>query len=55
MDNPTEISRSDVDLVVRTLLSNDAYTVLDTIEGEDKFGSAPVRNSYFALPATWMR
>jgi len=35
-DNPTEITRSDVDTVVRTLLNNDAYTVLDNIEGEDK-------------------
>ncbi len=48
-DNPTEVSRSDVNDVIRTLLSADAYTVLDTIEGEDKYGTAPVRNSYFAL------
>lgn len=51
-DNPTEISRSDVDTVVRTLLSNDAYTILDNIEGEDKFGTAPVRDAYFALAST---
>ena len=37
-DNPTEITRSDVDTVVRTLLSNNAYTVLDNIEGQNKFG-----------------
>ena len=51
-DNPTELTRSDVDEVVRTLLDNDAYTVLDNIEGEDKFGTAPVRDAYFALAST---
>ena len=40
-DVPTEITRSDVDLVVRTLLNNNAYTIMDNIEGEDKFGTAP--------------
>lgn len=48
-DNPTELTRSDIDDVVRSLLSNNAYTVLDHIEGEDKFGTAPVRDAYFAL------
>jgi N4-gp56 family major capsid protein len=51
-DNPTELTRSDVDTVVRTLLNNNAYTVLDNIEGEDKFGTAPVRDAYFALCST---
>jgi N4-gp56 family major capsid protein len=51
-DNPTEVSRSDVDEVVRTLLNNDAYTVMDNIEGDDKFGTAPVRDAYFALCST---
>jgi len=39
-DNPTEITRSDVDTVVRALLNNNAYTIMDNIEGEDKFGYA---------------
>lgn len=51
-DNPTEITRSDVDEVVRTLLDNDAYTIMDNIEGDDKFGTAPVRDAYFALAST---
>lgn len=51
-DNPTEIVRSDVDTVVRTLLSSNAYTILDNIEGDDKFGTAPVRDAYFALCST---
>ena len=39
-DNPTELTRSDVDDVVRTLLGNNAYTILDNIEGDDKFGNS---------------
>lgn len=46
-DNPTEITRSDVDSVVRTLLNNNAYTIMDNIEGEDKFGTAPRMNGRF--------
>ena len=51
-DVPTEISLSDVQTVVRALLNNNAYTILDNIEGEDKFGTAPVRDAYFALCST---
>ena len=51
-DNPTEITRGDCDTVVRTLLNSDAYTIMDNIEGEDKFGTAPVRDAYFALCST---
>lgn len=51
-DNPTEITRADVNIVVESLLQNDAYTVLDNIEGEDRFGTAPVRDAYFALSST---
>ncbi len=51
-DVPTEITRADVDLIVRTLLSSDAHMFLSGIEGEDKFGTAPVRNAYFALTNT---
>jgi hypothetical protein len=51
-DVPTEITRSDVDTIVRALLNANAYTILDNIEGEDKFGTAPVRDAYFALCST---
>jgi N4-gp56 family major capsid protein len=51
-DNPTEITRSDVDDVVRTLLDANAWTILDNIEGEDRFGTAPTRDSFFALCST---
>ena len=51
-DNPTEITRSDVDEIIRSLADNNAYTIADNIEGEDKFGTAPVRDAYFALGST---
>jgi N4-gp56 family major capsid protein len=37
-DNPTEITRSDVDTIIRTLADNNAYTIADNIQGEDRFG-----------------
>ena len=51
-DNPTEITRTDVDNIVRALLNNNAYTIMDNIEGEDKFGTAPVRDAFFSLCST---
>ena len=51
-DNPTEITRSDVDTVVRTLRGNNAYSFLSGVEGEDRFGTAPVRDAYFGLGHT---
>ena len=36
-DNPTELTRSDVDEVIRTLVTNNSYTIADNIEGEDRF------------------
>jgi N4-gp56 family major capsid protein len=53
-DVPTEITRSDCDTVIATLANNNAYTIMDNIEGEDKFGTAPVRDAYFALTSTKM-
>ena len=44
-DNPTELTRSDIDDVIRALLGNNAVTLLDHIEGEDKFGTAPTRDA----------
>ncbi len=51
-DNPTEMTRTDIDVIIRTLADNNAYTIADNIEGEDKFGTAPVRDAYFALGNT---
>ena len=51
-DVPTEITRSDVDTVVRTLRGNNAYSFLTGVEGDDRFGTAPVRDAYFGLGHT---
>lgn len=51
-DSPTELTRSDIDSVVRVLLNNNGKTIMDNIEAEDKFGTAPVRDSYLALCST---
>ena len=51
-DVPTEITRSDVDAVIRTLANANAQTLTVGIEGEDRFGTAPVRDAYMALGST---
>lgn len=51
-DNPTNISREDVDIVVRQLRGANAYSFLSGVEGENKFGTAPVRDAYFGLGHT---
>lgn len=53
-DVPTNITRSDVDNVIRTLRGNNAYSFVTGIQGEDRFGTAPVRDAYFALAHTNM-
>ncbi len=46
-DNPTEITRPDINRVVRTLANNNAYTILGGIEGQDRFGTAPKMNGRY--------
>ena len=53
-DVPTEITRADIDGVIRALRGNNAYSFLSGVEGENKFGTAPVRDAYFALGHTDM-
>ena len=48
-DNPTELARSDVDEVIKTLVTANAYTLATGTEGADKFGSSPVRDSFFVM------
>lgn len=48
-DNPTELTLSDINVVIQSLLSNDARTFLSGVGGENKFGTAPVRDAFFAL------
>ena len=48
-DNPTNISEPDCNTIVQALLGNNAYTILDNLEGQDKFGTAPIRDAFFAM------
>ena len=51
-DNPTEITRSDIDTVIASLQNNDADFVSEEIEGENRFGTGPIRDAYFGLGHT---
>jgi N4-gp56 family major capsid protein len=51
-DNPTNFGMSDFSLVATTLDSNNAYKFMAGIEGENKFGTGPVRSAYFMLSST---
>jgi len=51
-DNPTEMTRSDIDGVIRTLATASAKRITDSIEGDLKFGTAPVRQAWFAMGHT---
>lgn len=48
-DQPTNISVPDIDQVTTRLSTNDAWMMLDRIGGEDKFGTAPIRDSYLGM------
>jgi len=51
-DSPTEMALSDIQSVTMTLLSNNAKTILESVEGANKFGTAPVNNAYIAMAHT---
>jgi N4-gp56 family major capsid protein len=51
-DNPTNLGVSDFSLVAATLDTNNAFKFMSGIEGEDKFGTGPVRSAYFMLSST---
>jgi N4-gp56 family major capsid protein len=53
-DNPTELARSDIDLTIKTLLGNDAMMISDNIEGSLKFGTAPIRESFWGMLNTFV-
>ena len=50
--SPTEMTLTDIQDAVKTLLSNDAKTISSSIEGTNKFGTAPVSNAYVAMGHT---
>lgn len=51
-DQPTAISRGDINNIERILLGNDARTMLESIDAENKFGTAPTRDAFIALAST---
>jgi N4-gp56 family major capsid protein len=51
-DNPTNLGISDFSLVATTLDTNNAYKFMSGIEGMDRFGTGPVRSTYFMLTST---
>jgi N4-gp56 family major capsid protein len=51
-DQPSEISRNDVNNIERILLGNDARTLLEGIDADLKFGTAPTRDAFIALSST---
>lgn len=51
-DQPSEISRNDVNNIERILLGNDARTMLSSNDAELKFATAPVRDAFIALAST---
>lgn len=48
-DNPTDISASDIDRATRTLIGNNAWTVTDHVDAENRIGTSPVRNAFVAM------
>ena len=46
------MSLTDIQEAVRVLMGNNAKTLSTVIEGQNKFGTAPVRSSYFGLADT---
>ena len=50
--NPTNLGVSDFSLVAATLDTNNAYKFMSGIDGENKFGTGPVRSAYFMLSST---
>jgi len=51
-DLPTNMSVGDIDNVTAMLLTNDAWMILENKEGENRFGTGPVRDSYIGLGHT---
>lgn len=51
-DQPTNITRGDINNIERILLSNDARTILESVNAMDKIGTAPTRDAFIALAST---
>lgn len=53
-DTPSNMSRADVNIVIRSLMDADAKTILESQDGENKFGTAPIRDAFLMLSSTKM-
>ncbi len=51
-DQPSSISRGDINNIERILLGNDAKTMLESIQAADKFSTGPTRDAFIALAST---
>lgn len=51
-DNPTNLTFLDCSKATRLLRTANAQFIMDLIEGENKFGTSPVRTSFFGLAHT---
>jgi len=51
-DVPTELTVTDIQTVIRTLLGNNAETIMNNIEGDLKFATGPIRYAYIAMMHT---
>lgn len=49
---PSEISRNDINNIERILLGNDARTMLEGIDADLKFATGPTRDAFIALAST---
>jgi N4-gp56 family major capsid protein len=46
-NTPTELTKADLDAAIKTLLGNDAEMISEVVVGENRFGTAPVRPSFW--------
>ena len=51
-DSPTSLSRADFNNIETILLNNDARTMLESIDAEDKFSTGPTRDAFICLAST---
>lgn len=48
-DTPTNLAENDIEGIVENLVNNNAWTVTDHIDAEDRIGTAPVRNAFIGM------
>ena len=51
-DNPTEMTPRDLSAVASSLDTSNAFKFLSGKQGENRFGTAPIRSAYFLLCST---